>query len=274
MIFTRCNRKGKNIINFLKKAQNQITKILKKRPRILLLVLTILIIFVLISMSMLHVRAKRSNATEIEKNSIINSTYDVSSVTSEEEKNTSECEVVSEVDSEISEEVSSQPVESVVQSYSDTDDDVVIVHPVAEQISSNKDTRFSIASEASSFKSFMDYRCITNKASTQYKMQQQAYTDENGLRKIGEYFCVAMGTYYGDLGDTFYVETDEGASWKVILADIKSNSHTDSTNRYTLANRCMMEFIIDTPCVPRSVKSSGTVNGLGFQGKINYIEKI
>ena len=30
----------------------------------------------------------------------------------------------------------------------------------------------------SSFKAYMDYRCITDTSSVQYEMQQQAYTDE------------------------------------------------------------------------------------------------
>ena len=120
----------------------------------------------------------------------------------------------------------------------------------------------------------MDYRTITNQGSYAYKLQQQAVTDENGLRKIDDYYCVAMGTHYGKVGDKLYIETDEGACWKVILADIKSDKHTDSTNSYTLSNGCMMEFIVDTRQMPGSIKRSGTVNGLGFQGNITVVKKI
>lgn len=133
---------------------------------------------------------------------------------------------------------------------------------------------YSISPNARSFKSYMSYKAITNTASKQYKMQREAYTDNNGLRKIGEYYCVAMGTYYGNLGDKFYVETNQGNSWKVIISDIKSDAHTDSTHRYTISNGCMMEFIVDTGALPYSVKNSGTVNGLGFQGNIIKLEKI
>lgn len=142
--------------------------------------------------------------------------------------------------------------------------------PLKETSSKN----LGVSSKASSFKSYMDYRCITNKRSYQYKLIQSSVTDSNGLRKIGEYYCVAMGTYYGKLGDKFYIETDEGACWKVILADIKSDSHTNSTHQYTTANRCMMEFIVDTKKLPKSIKNSGTVNGLGFQGNIITVKKI
>ena len=133
---------------------------------------------------------------------------------------------------------------------------------------------YSISPYARDFKCYMDYRAITSITSTQYKMQQQAYTDENGLRKIGEYYCVAMGTYYGKCGDKFYVETDQGNSWKVIISDIKSDLHTDSTHRYSRSNGCMMEFIVDTDKLPTTIARSGTVNGLGFQGNIIYLEKL
>ena len=33
------------------------------------------------------------------------------------------------------------------------------------------------------FKTYMDYRCITDSASIQYQLQQQAWTDEQGLPK-------------------------------------------------------------------------------------------
>lgn len=145
-----------------------------------------------------------------------------------------------------------------------------IVEPEPQYISRG----YSISNLASDFKSYMDYRKITNTSSKQYQMQKIAYTDSNGLRKIDEYYCVAMGTYYGNLGDKFYVETDEGACWKIILSDIKSDLHTDSTHRYTLSNGCMMEFIVDTDVLDKSIRLSGTVNGLGFQGNISYIKKI
>lgn len=128
--------------------------------------------------------------------------------------------------------------------------------------------------KVSSFKSYMDYRTITDKGSAAYKLRLQATTDENGLRKINDYYCVAMGTRYGKVGDTLYIETDEGAHWNVILADIKSDKHTDSTHSYTLSNGCMMEFLVDTSKLPSTIRRSGTVNGLGFQGKITVVKHI
>lgn len=149
-----------------------------------------------------------------------------------------------------------------------------LVTPITEIATPPVNNVYSISPYARDFKCYMDYRAITSITSTQYKMQQQAYTDENGLRKIGEYYCVAMGTYYGKCGDKFYVETDQGNSWKVIISDIKSDLHTDSTHRYSRSNGCMMEFVVDVNKLPTNIARSGTVNGLGFQGNIIYLEKL
>lgn len=138
----------------------------------------------------------------------------------------------------------------------------------------NNTTNILKLSKVSSFKSYMDYRAITNRDSKAYKLLSESTTDDNGLRKIDDYYCVAMGTYFGNVGDLLYVETDEGAHWNVILVDIKSDEHTDSTHTYTLSNGCMIEFIVDTSKLPVSIKRSGTVNGLGFQGKITVVKHI
>lgn len=149
------------------------------------------------------------------------------------------------------------------------------VNDLIQQLAERKKQKNIISTaKVSSFKSYMDYRTITNKGSYAYQLQQQAITDENGLRKINGYYCVAMGTRYGKVGDTLYIETDEGAHWNVILADIKSDKHTDSTHSYTLSNGCMIEFIVDTEKMPIHIKRSGTVNGLGFQGKITVVKHI
>ena len=149
------------------------------------------------------------------------------------------------------------------------------VNELTEQLAERQRRKNIISmAKVSSFKSYMDYRTITNRGSYAYQLQQQAITDENGLRKINGYYCVAMGTRYGKVGDKLYIETDEGAHWNVILADIKSDKHTDSTHSYTLSNGCMMEFIVDTEKMPIHIKRSGTVNGLGFQGKITIVKHI
>lgn len=137
-------------------------------------------------------------------------------------------------------------------------------------------TDYSIPNVNTSFKSWMPYTAITNRASAAYKQQQYAYTDENGLRKIGDDYCVAMGTYYSStIGERFKITMSTGATFTVIISDIKSNRHTDSTHRYTTRNGCMMEFLIDKSCLASCIRTSGNVGSLSlFSGQFAKVEKI
>lgn len=133
--------------------------------------------------------------------------------------------------------------------------------------------------ESSSFKSYMDFRTITCTASDQYRMQQEAYTDEHGLRKIGDYYCIALGTYYTPrCGATFHIVTDTGNEFDAIVADIKADVHTDVTNRYVpMADGAgnIVEFIVDISKLDDYVKRLGSVGGYDWlSGNIVAIQKI
>ena len=69
-------------------------------------------------------------------------------------------------------------------------------------------------------KSYMDYRCI-GRGSRQGGIVygEEAWTDEDGMRRWGEWYCVALGGYYGDIGDKFWVETDKGNRFKVVKGE-------------------------------------------------------
>ena len=83
------------------------------------------------------------------------------------------------------------------------------------------------------FKTYMDYRKITDKSSKQWELQQLAWTEERGFRKIGEHFLVAVGTFYADeVGKELLIEFEDGQRIKAIVGDIKQDKHTDPTNRY------------------------------------------
>ncbi len=137
----------------------------------------------------------------------------------------------------------------------------------------------SIPELDTSFKSYMDYRTITCKVSTQYKMQQEAYTDELGLRKIGDYYCVALGTYYSpNCGKQFRITTDTGNEFDVIVSDIKNDIHTDKTNRYVpMSNDSgnVLEFVVDISKLDDDVKKLGNIGGYEkFSGNIVAIKPI
>ncbi|MGN0667226.1 MAG: hypothetical protein ACI4KF_11965 [Huintestinicola sp.] len=113
------------------------------------------------------------------------------------------------------------------------------------------------------FKTYMDYRTITDKSSVQYRLQQEAYTDSMGIRRIDGDVCVALGTAYAEeCGRRFEITLDTGEKFTAITADIKADSHTDPTNRYVElweGSGDMVEFVVDTEKLDKHVRLMGSI---------------
>lgn len=127
------------------------------------------------------------------------------------------------------------------------------------------------------FYAYMDYRCIS--AGDQYQLQQQAYTDNQGIRRVGDDVCVAMGSYYGTkIGTRFRITTDTGNVYTAVLADCKSDYHTDVNNQYRLSGngkKNIIEFVVDTYQLDSQVTLMGNVGVYeNFGGEIIKIERI
>lgn len=124
------------------------------------------------------------------------------------------------------------------------------------------------------FKTYMDYDAITNRNSAQYKMQQSAVTDENGLRVYDGKYCIAVGTYYAsETGVEIDVTLESGRVLNCITGDIKSNAHTDSMNRQMPGNGNVVEFIVDTDSLPGAARKAGDISRIpGFEGSIVSID--
>ena len=130
----------------------------------------------------------------------------------------------------------------------------------------------------------MSYKAITDEQSPQYKLQQLATTDENGLRTIDGYYCVAMGSYYAEsIGDKLVIELESGCRINVIIGDFKADKHTDETNRYTnvydyngnFISHNVVEFIVDMSTLDKTAKDWGDISAIeGFEGNIAAIYKI
>lgn len=159
-------------------------------------------------------------------------------------------------------------------------EDISCKSSVKSKIQTNE---YSIPDYDTSFKAYMDYRAITDKSSAQYMLQREAYTDDMGLRKYEDHYIVAMGTYYSDnVGDTFKITLDNDTSFNVIIGDIKADCHTDSKNMYSpvynengnFISANVIEFIVDTKKLDKSVKRMGTVSAYDiFKGNIVKIER-
>lgn len=122
---------------------------------------------------------------------------------------------------------------------------------------------------------YMDYRAITDTATKQWELQQMAWTDSQGLRRIGDDYCVALGTYYGQVGDRFRITTDKGNVYSVTMADAKGY---DSNGWYHVAGNGkinLVEFIVQTEYLPSEVTIMGDCGVLeNISGNVIKIERI
>lgn len=122
---------------------------------------------------------------------------------------------------------------------------------------------------------YMDYRAITDTASKQWELQQSAWTDDQGFRRIGDDYCVALGTFYGQVGDRFRITTNRGNVYSVIMADAKG---IDSNGWYHVAGDGrinLVEFLVTTECLPNEVTFSGDCGVLdNIGGNVVKIERI
>lgn len=123
------------------------------------------------------------------------------------------------------------------------------------------------------FKSYMDYRTITSPTSKQYAMQQDAWTDELGLRRYGDYYMVALGTFYAEgCGETFRITLDSGFTFDAITGDIKDDKHTDEKHQHR--NGVIVEFIVDSKEISKTCRVMGDMSYAGFSGHIESIQRL
>jgi hypothetical protein len=121
---------------------------------------------------------------------------------------------------------------------------------------------------------------ITNTRSDQYLLQQKCQTEaETGARYYCynsiPYYTVAMAANYGrEIGDTWYVELDNGESFYIMLGDFKDDG-TDITRLGDYAvnydGECLniIEFIVERNSVPRNIWKYGSLTRLDrFEGNI------
>ena len=137
---------------------------------------------------------------------------------------------------------------------------------------------YSVPTIDTSFKAYMDYRKITDTTSVQYSLQKQAYTDAEGFRRIGNDYCIALGTYYTNVcGERFLITTESGEQFTGIIADIKMNKHTNRTKQYVIMNNGnanVIEFIINEKKMNKKTLNTGDISDIRFKGNITKIQKI
>ena len=115
--------------------------------------------------------------------------------------------------------------------------------------------------KTSGFKSYMPYTAITSKSSPQYKLQQQCQTGLYGIRVKDGRYCVAIGTgFNADVGTYFDLILSNGTVIPCIVADIKSDKHTDSSHMVTKESGCLTEFVVDSASLNKMAKKMGDIS--------------
>lgn len=123
----------------------------------------------------------------------------------------------------------------------------------------------------STFKSYENYKNITNTSSPQYALQQEAYTGDYGIRMVGDRYCVAMGSHWAKkIGTKLDVYLESGELIKVILGDNKQDQHTSHGRKVGADNKDVLEFIVDVDQIPEKVKNCGSFNCI-FTGKVSVV---
>lgn len=126
-----------------------------------------------------------------------------------------------------------------------------------------------------SAKPYMDYRTITNESSNQWKLlhSDAVEVDDKGfiIDKDG-YIGIALGSYFGKVGDRFEITLDTGTVLKVIKVEEKADVHTDERNFMGMAANEVIEFVIDGQT--EFMKSNTKENGYIFSGNFNNYEEL
>lgn len=125
-------------------------------------------------------------------------------------------------------------------------------------------TRYSVPSYSGK-KTWMPWYvnsgCIFSRSSNQYKLQQIAYTGNYGIRMVNGRYCVALGSHFNcTIGQYFDLILANGERIKCVMADAKSDRHTDSQHIFTLRSNCCTEFVVDTSALSKAAKSSGDIS--------------
>lgn len=137
----------------------------------------------------------------------------------------------------------------------------------------------AIPSIPTSWKAYMDYKCLRKLSTPQYQLQQKCYTDAQGIRRHEEDVCIALGTFYTrSIGERFLITLSNGNSFTAIIADIKADQHTDPTHRYNKrrdGSGSVVEFIVDTYALATHVRKSGSISAYPeYAGDVLSITKI
>ena len=96
-------------------------------------------------------------------------------------------------------------------------------------------------------KTYEPYTTITSVNSWQYKLQQKAYTNEDGFRMINGRYMIATGSGVShDIGRYIDIVLENGTVIPCVIGDAKDDAHTDQEfHIMTKKSHCVSEFLVD-----------------------------
>ena len=127
-----------------------------------------------------------------------------------------------------------------------------------------------------SFKTYMDFRTITDRTSKQYHLQQVSHTDVDGFRRFNDYYLVAVGSYYSNyqIGKELKIILEDETIINALIGDLKQDIHTDVKNQHIVHNGNIVEFIVDVNILDCKSRDWGDVSHSGFEGRIVAIKEV
>lgn len=134
-------------------------------------------------------------------------------------------------------------------------------------------------------KTYMDYRMVTAVSSRQYQYIHNYLTvDKNTgfLYDDDGFIAVALGSYYGTIGDRYYFTLESGVVLPLVKSEEKADVDTDYTGCYHLIDTSIIEFVIDEDyasnyfwCNGNGYVLNGNYNNYSlFEGEIVRVEKV
>lgn len=134
-------------------------------------------------------------------------------------------------------------------------------------------------------KTYMDYRMTTLVSSRQYQFLNYECTvdTETGFLYDEEGFiAVALGSYYGEIGDRFYFTLDSGVVLPLVKGEEKDDGDTNSTNCFQKWDGSVIEFVISDEYAANYFGANGNGYVLDgnynnyslFQGSIAKVERV
>lgn len=111
-------------------------------------------------------------------------------------------------------------------------------------------------------KTYEPYTTITSVNSWQYKLQQKAYTNEDGFRMINGRYMIATGSGVShDIGRYIDIVLENGTVIPCVIGDAKDDAHTDQEfHIMTKKSHCVSEFLVDESVMNPDLLLSGNMS--------------